>query len=103
MSQWSAVFLSVLQTAAVSMMIYFWQRKVAKRDRCAQTQAQARKRESLLSLNMQYATAQLSYATAVALERGSVNGEVKAGKAAYEAAKTEYERFLQEQTAEYLM
>ena len=59
----------------------------------------ARKRESLLNLNLTFAAAQLAYAVAMALKRNSVNGEVEEGIASYEKALAEYREFEREQVS----
>lgn len=49
-----------------------------------------------LQMEMQLATAELAYATAIAIKRGKANGEVEAGIDSYERAKTNYIKFVNE-------
>ena len=51
---------------------------------------------------MTMAGSKLAYATAVAIERGSTNGELREAKEAYNEAKAAYLDFLNEQAANHL-
>ena len=94
---WS--FLIGLIPAIITGSILFYaQRAQKKRD----TRLKARKEEALLQLELQMATAKLAYATAMAIKRGSPNGEVEDGVNAFEAAQKKYHRFLNEQAENYL-
>ena len=68
-----------------------------RRARGQEEREKARKRESLLNLNLTFATAKLAYAVAMAVKRGSPNGEVEEGVAVYEKALAEYREFEREQ------
>lgn len=70
-----------------------------RRDKSQQEVEKARERESLLNINLTFATAQLSYAVAMAVKRGSPNGEVEEGVRAYEKALAEYREFEREQVS----
>ena len=84
------------------VFLYCFQRRQNKKDKSDESRADARRRESLLLMELQMATAKLSYAVAMALKRGSPNGEVEDGVVAYEAARKKYLAFLNEQAAEHL-
>ena len=58
--------------------------------------------EAKLNLDLTFATAQLSYANAMALKRGHPNGEVEQGISAYEAALAAYRKFEREQVVDSL-
>lgn len=92
----------LIPTILTGSILYYWQRKQRRRDAAVDKRAEARKCESLLLLDMQMATAKLSYACAMALKRGTANGEVEDGVAAYEEAKTRYTKFLNQQAVEHL-
>ena len=62
-------------------------------------EAEARRKESLLNLNLTFAAAQLAYAVAMAVKRGSPNGEVEEGVDTYEKALSEYREFEREQVS----
>ena len=70
-----------------------------RRDKSQQEVEKARERESLLNINLTFATAQLSYAVAMAVKRGNPNGEVEEGVRAYEKALAEYREFEREQVS----
>ncbi|WP_298029653.1 hypothetical protein [uncultured Dysosmobacter sp.] len=80
----------------------FFNAKQKKREEELKEQAAARKKESLLSLEMQMATAKMSYAVAMAMKRGHANGEVEDAITAYEEARKKYLAFLNEQAADHL-
>ncbi len=92
-----SVLASVIQTVTVSLIVFFMQRKQKLRDDAAEKRADARKKESLLALDMNMANAKLSYAVAMAVKRGKANGEIEEGVAAYGDAKKRYTDFLNEQ------
>jgi hypothetical protein len=87
-------------SAAIGIMMFYLQRQQRKRDKKAEDNAERRKRESLLSLEMMSANNQLSYALAMAVQRGHPNGEVEVALAAYQEAKDAYDHFKAEMAAE---
>lgn len=95
--------LGLAPTIITGMGIFYWQRGQKRRDAVTDERASARKRESLLALELQMATAKLSYAVAVAVKRGTPNGEVEEGVKAYEDARKKYLSFLNEQATEHLL
>lgn len=86
----------------VAVFMAWFNHKQAKRDKALEKRAEARKKESLLSIDLQIATAKLSYAVAMAYQRGKPNGEIEDGIEAYMAAKAKYEEFFREQATEHL-
>ncbi len=82
--------------------VFYWQRGQKRRDAEVDARASARKKEGLLALELQMATAKLAYAVAVAIKRGTPNGEVEDGVRAYDEARQKYLSFLNKQAAEYL-
>lgn len=96
------MMIASLPSLLVGLFLALFNRAQTRRDKAGDVRTQARREESLLALELQMATAQLSYATAMALKRGHANGEVEAGVAAYEQAKTRYVAFLNRQAAEHL-
>ena len=94
--------LGLLPAIIAGAIGFYIQRKQKMRDAAVDKRAEARKCESLLLLDLQMATAKLSYACAMALKRGSTNGEVEEGVAAYEEAKDRYTKFLNQQAVEHL-
>ena len=97
-----AFILGLVPTIATGIALFYWQRAQKKRDRDNEIHAEARKTEALLSLELQMATAKLSYAVAMAIKRGTPNGEVEEGVEAYTKAKDKYTNFLNGQAKEHL-
>lgn len=93
---------ALLPSLCVSIVMALFNRRQTKRDKETDARAEARKRESLLALEMQMATAKMSYAVAMALKRGHANGEVEEAVNAYEEARKKYLAFLNEQAADHL-
>lgn len=65
-------------------------------DRRAQAE-HLRRKEAKLNLDLTFASAQLSYAIAMAMKRGHPNGEVEQGVETYESALAAYRKFEREQ------
>ena len=97
-----AFILGLVPTIATGIALFYWQRAQKKRDSDNEIHAEARKTEALLSLELQMATAKLSYAVAMAIKRGTPNGEVEEGVEAYTKAKDKYTNFLNGQAKEHL-
>lgn len=93
---WLTPFLSaVLPSVFCGIVLALFNRKQNRKDAAVESRAAARKKESLLSLEMNMASAKLSYAIAMAIKRGKPNGEVEEGIDAYEKAKKKYFDFLE--------
>ena len=94
--------MAILPSIIVGACMWVFSNKMDKREKKQEQIAKARKRETMLALEMQMATSKLSYATAIAVKRGYANGEVEEGVEAYEEAKSNYFKFLNEQATEHL-
>ena len=94
--------LGLCPSIITGIIAYYLQRGQKRRDEQAEEHAEARKKESLLALDLNMANAKLSYACAMAIKRGKPNGEVEEAVEAYEEAKAAYYRFLNEQAKERL-
>ena len=92
MEIWSYL-LGLLPAVITGCVLFYVQRAQKKRDTEIEARAAARKEESLLSLELQMATAKLAYSTAIAVKRGTVNGEVEEGIEAYEKALGDFREF----------
>jgi hypothetical protein len=113
------IITSVLPAALVGMIVWYWQRKITKRDQeradtllkadekrreeekiredRTDERARRRKTESLLMLEMLMACGKLSFAVAMAVKRGTPNGEIEDGIEAYDNALDQYEKFMREE------
>lgn len=86
----------------VGLLLAYFQHLNNKRYEKMDKRAELRKKESLVGLNLAEANAKLSYAVAMALKRGTANGEVEDGIRAYKKALKSRDDFLKETSAEYL-
>ena len=100
---WEYVLPTLFETIILGMAIFYLQRRQKKRDAHTEERSAIRRRESLLNLQMTMASSKLAYATAVAIERGKTNGELKEAKEAYSEAREAYLAFLNEQAAAHLL
>jgi len=96
------ILAALFESVVLALAVYYIQRRQRHADRRAEERAAVRRRESLLNLQMTMASSKLAYATAVAIERGSTNGELREAKEAYSEAKAAYLEFLNEQAASHL-
>ena len=92
----TALFWNALPAVLVGIVLYFFERTAKAREEEVDKRAEMRKKESLLALKMQFANGKLTYAVAMALKRGKANGEVEEGIKAYEEAKGDYNKFINE-------
>lgn len=87
----------LLPSIITGCIMFYIQRMQKKRDEKEEDRAKARRTETKLLLDLQMATAKLAYAVAMALKRGTPNGEVEEGVKAYEEAVEEFREFEREQ------
>lgn len=103
MTEWLTPLLSaVVPSLVCGIVLALFNRKQNRKDAAVENRATARKKESLLALEMNMANAKLSYAVAMAIKRGTPNGEVEEGIEAYQEAKAKYIKFLDQQAIEHL-
>lgn len=91
---WLAILLPALPSIVAAVIAYRINKKGDERHAEAEKRHDERVKAERLSMEMQLATADLSYASAMALKRGKANGEVEAGIASYEKAKKDYFDFI---------
>lgn len=91
------VGLFLLQLVATVIITNRLNKKMAERDKRQEEIEKARVEYENVVLDMSNANAKLSYALAMAIKRGSPNGEVEAGITAYSEAMSKKDKFLQEQ------
>lgn len=103
MMEWLTPLLSaVVPSLVCGIVLAMFNKKQNRKDAEVERRAAARKEESFLALEMNMANAKLSYAVAMAIKRGTPNGEVEEGIEAYEAAKKKYIKFLDKLAIEHL-
>lgn len=95
---WKIILQLFIEIVFLPVVVYVIQRNYNKkcefREKAALDRATARRDESLLSLNINRANSELSYALVAAVKRGVPNGEVEKSITAYKAACKEYEDFI---------
>jgi len=83
--------------SGVFALLVVWIEVRATRDRKrTERRAAVRAKESKLAMKMQDANLSLSLSTALAVERGETNGEMKTAREKAKAAQEEYEDFVHE-------
>lgn len=87
------IFLALLPSLIVSIYMALFNRKISKKDRYAESFDAARRESDQLKLSLLLATAQLSYAVAVAMKRGHPNGEIEVGIEQYNEALKKFREF----------
>lgn len=96
-SVWFIVAIFVAQIIANVIISHMIKKKLEERDRKQAEKEQARVEYENVVLDVTNANAKLSYALAMAIKRGSPNGEVEAGISAYNEAMNKQTKFLQKQ------
>ena len=92
---WSFV-VGLLPSIITSIVLFYWQKSQNKKEERAERHAQERREEARKEIDLLLATAKLSYATAMALKRGQVNGEMENAIKLYNAAEEEFKDFERE-------
>lgn len=81
------------------IVLAFWNRREKRREERTSGQEADRVESEMMRIDLEVATAQLSYAVAMAVKRGSVNGEMEAAIAVYERAMDKFRKFERKQMA----
>ena len=88
---------AVCPSIVVGIFMAFWNRGQKKRDDHTNAREKERLRSETLRISLLVASAQLSYASAMALKRGYANGEVEEAVVQYDKAMREFRAFEREQ------
>jgi hypothetical protein len=94
---------TLLPSIVVGLVLFYWQRQQKRRDDNDDCRSAAQKEEAMLSLKLQRANAKMSYACAMALKNGKMNGELEKAIAAYNQADEQWNVFMNAQATEKLM
>ena len=94
--------LAIVPSLIVGVFMACFNKSQKKREKKIDHQSDVRRKECLLQLEIQAATADLARATAIALKRGTANGEVEEGLSAYAVAKAKYYKFLNTQAIDHI-
>ena len=90
---------AILPSLTVGVLMAIYNNKQKKRDDSAAERERDRIKSETLRISLLVATAQLSYATTMAMKRGSTNGEVEPAVQQYERAMNKFRDFEREQMA----
>ena len=83
----------------VGIVLAYWNRKQNKQDRQRKSAEEAAVESDMLRIDLEVATAQLSYAVAMAVKRGHANGEMEVAIERYEKAMEKFRKFERKQMA----
>lgn len=87
------LFWAICPSIIVGIVMAFWNSRQNRANDERKKQEELRHKSEILRIDLLVATAQLSYATAVALKRGYANGEVEEGVKAYNTAIKKFREF----------
>lgn len=98
MPEWVLTMLqAILPGLIVSLIMLYWTREQNKKDLTQSERDGTAKKKDTLEIALLVATAELSYATTMAIKRGSPNGEVETAIARYNYAMEKFRKFEREQ------
>ena len=85
--------IAILPSICVGIVMYFFNKKQNKRDDDAKEREELRIEGENVRLNLLLSANKLSYAVAMAIKRGTPNGEVEEGIEQYKKAMDEFKKF----------
>lgn len=91
------IIMAILPSLTVGILLAIFNRKQQKKSSEIEEEKEARLESEYLQLNLTVATAQLSYAVAMAVKRGEPNGEIEEGIKAYDKAIRDFRKFEKKQ------
>lgn len=87
------LILAILPSILVGIVMHFFNKKQNKRDDDAKEREELRIEGENVRLNLLLSANKLSYAVAMAIKRGTPNGEVEEGIEQYKKAMDEFKKF----------
>ena len=84
---------AVAPSIITGVVLAYWNRKQNKQDTQRKTIEEAAVESDMLRIDLEVATAQLSYAVAMAVKRGHANGEMEVAISRYEKAMESWSSF----------
>ena len=81
----------------VGLVLFYWERRQKRIDYDRSNLEQSQLESDLLRLDLEVATAQLSFAVAMAVKRGTPNGEMEEALERYQKAITKFRSFERKQ------
>ena len=83
----------------VGVVLFYWERRQKKHDTNDNEREKFQIEADMRRLDLEVATAQLSYAVAMAIKRGSPNGEIEVALESYTNAMEKFRQFERKQLA----
>lgn len=83
----------------VGIVLLYWERRQKKNDEQTKAHEETVVEGDMIRLDLEVATAQLSYAVAMAVKRGYANGEMEKAIERYERAMDKFTKFERKQVA----
>ena len=93
------IILAAAPSLFVGLVLAYWDRKKKKADDEQKLHEANIVESDMLRLDLEVATAQLSYAVAMAVKRGYANGEMEKAIQKYESAMDKFTKFERKQVA----
>lgn len=93
------IVMAIVPSLLVGLVLAYWDRKKKKEDEKQKIQEASIVEGDMRRLDLEVATAQLSYAVAMAVKRGSPNGEMEPAIEAYEDAMKKFRKYERKQMA----
>ena len=90
---------AILPGLIVGIVLAVWNRRQKRRDDAEASRADDQMEAAMLQTDLTVATAQLSYAVAMAVKRGTPNGEMETAIEQYNKAMTKFRKYSQKQVA----
>ncbi len=94
-----AILSAALPGLLTGLVLAYWNRKQNRQDNQRKAQEEAAVESDMLRIDLEVATAQLSYAVAMAVRRGHANGEMEIAIERYEKAMEKFRKFERKQVA----
>ena len=88
---------AIIPGIIVGVVMAYWNREQNKKIKAAEDKENNAKRKDALEISLLVATAELSYAIAMAIKRGTPNGEVEKAIERYDYAMKKFRDFEREQ------
>lgn len=88
---------AIAPSLIVGIVLFYWERRQSRQDAKRASRDAFREESDLVRLDLEVATAQLSYATAMAVKRGHANGEMETAIEKYDEAMAQFREFERKQ------
>ena len=93
------VISAIAPSLIVGIVLFYWERRQKKHDNRTNERDKLQIEADMRRLDLEVATAQLSYAVAMAVKRGRPNGEIEEALESYNSAMKKFRQFERKQLA----